>query len=342
VDGLKVDSQAVLEAVAQGQGGRIRVARAYRQALEASASKYFGERLVNCMSNGQETWYGSARSTLLRSSIDFFPAMPETHGAHLYTNAQVGLWFGEFMQPDWDMFQSGHEWGTFHAAGRAISGGPVYVSDKPGHHDFALLAKLVCSDGSVLRCDGPGRPTLDNLCVDPTRDDVLLKIWNRCGETAAVVGVFNARYCPQRSEPLVLEGSVSPADVPALTSSTYACYAHNAKRLTVLAADGRVGVALAERDFELFTLVPIERGFAPIGLADKFNSAGALRGPSWCDDGSYRLELRDGGDFLAWSAAAPTSVEVDCVAASFTYSRETNALRVPIALGGHRNVRIRF
>ncbi len=172
VDGVKVDSQAVFEAIAQGQGGRVRLTRVYREALERSVRNHFGGRLINCMSNGQETFYGSYSSTLLRSSIDFFPRFPGSHGLHIYTNAQVGLWFGEFMQPDWDMFQSGHEWGAYHAAGRAISGGPVYVSDAPGRHDFDLLRKLVCSDGTVLRCDGPAVPTLDSLCIDPTVDDL--------------------------------------------------------------------------------------------------------------------------------------------------------------------------
>jgi raffinose synthase len=87
VDGVKVDSQAVLEGVAQRQGGRVALTLAYREALEASVEKHFGGRLINCMSNAQETFYASRRSTLLRTSIDFFPSMPETHGSHLFTNA---------------------------------------------------------------------------------------------------------------------------------------------------------------------------------------------------------------------------------------------------------------
>ena len=27
------------------------------------------------------------------------------------TNAMVGMWFGQFVHPDWDMFQSGHAMG---------------------------------------------------------------------------------------------------------------------------------------------------------------------------------------------------------------------------------------
>ena len=51
-----------------------------------------------------------------------------------------------------------------------LLGGPVYVSDRPGVHDFTVLARLVLPDGSVLRCRGHARPTRDSLFADPLRD----------------------------------------------------------------------------------------------------------------------------------------------------------------------------
>lgn len=47
----------------------------------------------------------------------------------------------------------------------------MYVSDKPGYHDFELLKRLVLSDGTLLRCTQVGRPTLDTLFQDVTRDE---------------------------------------------------------------------------------------------------------------------------------------------------------------------------
>ncbi len=88
--------------------------------------------------------------------------------------------------------------GAFHAAGRAVSGGPVYVSDTPEAHDFELLRKLVLSDGSVLRADHPGRPTRDCLFADVTRDPVLLKVFNS-NRDCAVIGVFNCNYHRSRA-----------------------------------------------------------------------------------------------------------------------------------------------
>jgi raffinose synthase len=336
VDGVKVDSQAVLEALAQGQGGRVAVTRAYRAALEGSTAEHFGGRLINCMSNAQETWYGSRTSTLLRSSIDFFPGMEETHGLHLYTNAQVGLWFGEFMHPDWDMFQSGHAWGAFHAAGRAISGGPVYVSDKPGTHDFEVLRKLVCTDGTVLRCDAPGLPTLDTLCIDPTREDALLKIWNRNGP-AAVVGAFNARTGDHAAAAPAIRGAMGPADVPGFAAGEYACYAHRAGTLDVLSGGQRRPVALGYREFEILTIAPIERGaFAPIGLADKWNSAGAVRSTNWLDERRCTIGLKDGGEFVAWSRDAPSRVEIDGQPAAHRHDASSGLLHVTVPPGVDR------
>jgi raffinose synthase len=337
VDGVKVDNQAVLEGVAQRQGGRVPLTRAYRAALEGSVERHFSGRLINCMSNAQETWYGSPRSTLLRSSIDFFPRMPETHGMHLYTNAQVGLWFGNFMHPDWDMFQSGHEWGAYHAAGRAISGGPVYVSDRPGEHDFALLKKLVCSDGRVLRCDRPGLSTLDTLFADTTREDVPLKIWNRNGERA-VVGAFNARYTTPSST--VVRGSVGPGDVPGFLGERFACLMHNAGTITTMDRDESKPVILDQGAFELFTFAPIEAGFAALGLADKLNSGGAVREVVRHSATAIDVLLRDGGRFAAWSEIRPASVKASGEPVAFSYDEKTGALMVDIPTGAATTVSV--
>lgn len=89
------------------------------------------------------------------------------------------LWQGQFIRLDWDMFQSDHLCAEFHAASRAICGGPVYVSDKVGRHDVELLRKLVLPDGTILRCQHYALPTRDCLFENPLFDGkTLLKLWN--------------------------------------------------------------------------------------------------------------------------------------------------------------------
>jgi raffinose synthase len=337
VDGIKVDNQAANEGLGHGLGGRVAVMHAYREALEGSAQVHFEGRLINCMSNSNEMIYSARASTLMRTSIDFWPNRPETHGMHLYTNAQTAVWFGEFVHPDWDMFQSGHPTGGFHAAGRAVSGGAVYVSDKPEEHDFAVLRKLVLSDGSVLRARGLGRPTRDCLYHDPTREKVLLKIFN-VNLDAGVVGVFNARHDARQPEEPV-EGTVSPSDVEGLAGSEFAVYAHHRGTLERAHREARLPVRLSSLGAEVFTFVPIDDGVAPIGLADKFNSAGAVTAKGW-DGRAYQVALRDGGRFAAFVERRPSAVVVDGEAHVFSYERPM--LSVEIAPGKPRVVRVRF
>jgi raffinose synthase len=319
VAGVKVDNQSALLYLSDRFGGRVAMFRAYREGLEQSAARHFNSTLINCMACTTEVWYHARTSNLNRSSTDFWPTRPETHGLHLATNAAVGMWFSEFMHPDWDMFQSGHPMGAFHAAGRAVSGAPIYVSDKPGAHNPELLRKLVCRDGAVLRCLDPGRPTPDCLFYDGSKEPVLLKIFNRNAH-GWVVGVFNARYHAEEKDRTVLSGAVSPADVPGLEGREFVLYAHRAGKAVRVDRAGSLALSLPELDWEIVTLAPLQDGVAVIGLADKLNSGGAIQD---LRHASHRVlfRVRDGGELVLYADCAPARVTLDGVSVSMTYDR---------------------
>ena len=340
VDGVKVDTQAVLEGVSAGLGGRVHLMKRYRQALEGSAAVHFRGNLINCMSNANEMHYMALSTTLTRTSTDFWPLKPATHGLHLFTNAQVSVWFSEFVHPDWDMFQSGHPVGAFHAAARAVSGGPVYVSDKPGEHDFELLRKLVLPDGSVVRTRTPARPTRDCLFRDPLREDVWLKLFSH-NAVGAVVGAFHCRYDEEGAPPI--HGAVSPSDAEteflpgnSVSHTLFAVYAHYAGELRVLARDERWEMTLPTLSAELFTIVPIDHGVAPIGLPALFNSGGAVLAQGWDGEGRNITRLRGLGEYLIYCERRPGRVLVDGRDAAYDYDPSSGALRVDVGeLGEH-------
>jgi raffinose synthase len=232
------------------------------------------------------------------------------------------------------MFQSAHPMGAYHAAARAVSGSPVYVSDEPGRHDFGVLKKLVLSDGSVLRAREVGRPTRDCLFHDPTKEDILLKIFNTNLE-AGVVGVFHARY---DGEGRPIGGTVSPSDVHGLAGADFAVYAHHARTLVRAKAEQRLPVRLDELTAEVFTIVPIDGGVAPVGLADKLNSAGAITQKGW-RGATYVASLRDGGTFLAFCERKPAAVLSDGVEQAFSYD-PSGRLRVELKKEGVQEVHI--
>jgi raffinose synthase len=312
VDGVKVDNQASVEALCQGQGGRVAAMLATRAALEASVERHFDGTLINCMSCSTEMLYAAKTSSLTRTSTDFWPKRPETHGVHVHTNALMGLWFGELIHPDWDMFQSTHAAGAFHAAARAVSGSAVYVSDEPGQHDLALLRELTCSNGRVLRAEGVAVPTLDCLFSDPTSELSLFKIWNRNLHNA-VVGIFNA----QGEGGPTLRGGVSPSDVPQLQGE-FALYLKRRDALLRVAASDVTWLELLPLSAEVATFAAIEQGLAVLGLCDKLNGGAAVRGITRHGD-ACDIQLCDGGRLLLFCEHEPAALMSDGEAVSFTW-----------------------
>ena len=340
VNGVKVDNQSMLEGVSYSFGGRVAMMRAYHEALEGSVQTQFNGTLINCMSCSSEVFYSALNSNLIRTSTDFWPDKPESHGLHLYINATVSLWFGEFLHPDWDMFQSGHKMGAYHAAGRAVSGSPVYVSDKPDAHDFTVLRKLMLADGTTLRAQHIGRPTRDSIFSDPTKEATLLKIFN-LNLDAGVLGVFNARYESAEKTTEPISDMISPADIEGLEGEHFAVLAHESQTLIVLAKNETLSITLSELTFELFTLVPIRDGVAPLGLTDKYNSAGAITQKGLIVPNIYELSLRSGGEFAAYVENRPQSLEVDGQATSeFTYDEATHLLRMSLPHTAPLTIRI--
>lgn len=335
VDGVKVDNQAVLEGVCSGIGDRVGTTQAYREALEDSAALHFDNRLINCMSHATETWYQSRTSSLIRTSTDFWPNRPESHGLHLYTNAQVCCWFGEFMHGDWDMFQSGHPMGAYHAAGRSVSGSPVYCSDKPGLHDAEVLRRLVCSDGTVLRFADPGRPGRSCLMHDPTTEDVPLTIINRC-EHGAAIGVFHARHEADPAQRTTQRIRLGTGEMPGLPPASHLLWRHVAGTAEVVDATPTAEVSVEHGGFEVCTLVPLHGNRALIGPRDRYVPVLAIRSMAWTA-GSVEALIRDGGRILLWGER-PGSVHVDGVAVPVTWDPATRITMIPMQSGGDRRL----
>ncbi|CAI5472075.1 unnamed protein product [Closterium sp. Yama58-4] len=283
VDGVKVDVQSMLELVGGGHGGRVEIARAYHTALEASVAKNFKENgVIACMSHNTDGIYMTQRTAVVRASDDFWPNDPASHTIHLLAVAYNSMFLGEFMQPDWDMFHSLHPAAEFHAAARAVGGCPVYVSDKPGQHNFEVLRKLVLHDGSILRARLPGRPTRDCLFVDTARDGrSLLKVWN-INSCNGVLGAFNcqgAAWCKDSrkykfhdSETKELAGTICAADIEGLEElagadweGDVAIYSHNSGELVDLPRGASLVTMLKRLEFEIFPYLP-SRGLGMLSV----------------------------------------------------------------------------
>ncbi|EOY11890.1 hypothetical protein QUC31_001545 [Theobroma cacao] len=358
IDGVKVDAQSIVETLGAGHGGRVKLTRKFYQALEASISSNFHDNgIIACMSHNTDSLYSAKSAAVMRASDDFFPRDPASHTIHIASVAYNTIFNGEFMQPDWDMFHSLHPMAEYHGAARAVGGCAIYVSDKPGQHDFNLLKKLVLPDGSVLRAKLPGRPTRDCLFSDPVRDGKsLLKIWN-LNDFTGVIGVFNcqgAGWCGVRKkmvsldeQPGIITGFVRARDVnylPQVAENGWTgdsiLYSHRGGEVRYLPKNASMSVTLRPREYEVFTVVPVKAlsngaKFAPIGLMKMVNSGGAIKELiyEYEKTTTISLKVRGCGLFGAFSSTQPQRIMVDSQEVEFEY--EGGCGLVTIALRVH-------
>ncbi|XP_074320479.1 putative galactinol--sucrose galactosyltransferase 2 [Silene latifolia] len=362
VDGVKVDVQNIIETLGAGHGGRVSLTRAYHQALEASVSRNFPDNgCISCMCHNTDGIYSTKQTAVVRASDDFYPRDPASHTIHISSVAYNSFFLGEFMQPDWDMFHSSHPAADYHGAARAVGGCPIYVSDKPGNHNFDLLRKLVLPDGSVLRARLPGKPTRDCLFSDPARDGTsLLKIWN-LNKCSGVVGVFNcqgAGWCRivkktliHDTSPGTLTGSVQATDVDSIAdvagpdwNKEVIVYMYRSGELVRLPKGASLPVTLKVLEYELFHFCPLKEitssiSFAAIGLLEMFNSGGAVEE---CEvmratgdsniAATIQLQVRGCGVFGAYSSQRPFKCTVGGADTEFKYDTETGLLTLNLPL----------
>ncbi|KAG8367438.1 hypothetical protein BUALT_Bualt16G0072200 [Buddleja alternifolia] len=337
IDGVKVDVQCILETLGAGLGGRVEVTRQYQQALDASVARNFPDNgCIACMSHNLESLYCSKQTGIVRASDDFYPRDPTSHTIHIAAVAYNTVFLGEIMLPDWDMFHSLHPAADYHGSARAISGGPVYVSDAPGKHNFDLLRKLVLPDGSILRARLPGRPTKDCLFSDPARDGVsLLKIWNM-NKYTGVLGVYNCQgaawnsaerkntFHQTKSE--AITGHVKGRDVylisdVALDSNwggLVALYSYRNGDVIILPYNVAMPVSLKVLEHEIFTVTPIKVlangfSFAPFGLINMFNSGGAIDGLKYDVKGGAKLSEVENGYEVEGNGARIENLSLEAV-----------------------------
>jgi raffinose synthase len=251
--------------------------------------KHFGGEMINCMSNGNDMVYHCHDSNLMRSSGDFYPNRASSHSAHIFHNAVNSIWLSRFVWCDWDMFQTSHLYGPYHAAARAVSGSPVYVSDRVDAHDFDLIRSLTDREGKVMLALDVAMPTEDCLFADPSQEKSLYKIFNR-NRFGSVIGVFAFGGEKQTVR-------VSPADVPGNGKGTYAAYSHRTGETALLTREEAMEVSLEGMQWDIITFAKVEAGFAILGLTEKLNCGGAVKALEPAGD-KMRVQLADRGTLL--------------------------------------------
>jgi len=304
VDFVKVDNQGTLPLMTRDKLAVINVTGQAHKNLEAAAEKYFDSNVMNCMNENVETIYQWEKTNLGRSSVDYNPLTYTNPRSNCVLNVFNSLWYTQVSWPDYDMWMTHDKHVEYYAVEHAVSGGPVYSSDKPGREKFEYLWPMIFSDGKVIRADEPAMPLKKYLLVNPYFDQKPLAAFAHTGE-AGMLAAWNVDkyFRPIKDE-------LSPGDVEGIKGERFAVYEQFSKKLLVLNKNEKFPVQLKGWDVKLYSVVPVKDGFAPIGLLNKYISPAAVKGISQ-GQGKAMVKLAEPGTFGAYCERKPATVKAN-------------------------------
>lgn len=262
--------------------------------IGASVGLNFSGNAIHCMGMApQEMWHRKSQA-LIRSSDDYVPTDEDGFGEHLRQNVYGAMLYAPLYWGDWDMFWTREKNSERHAMLRALSGGPVYISDKVGQTDPSILWPLITADGKLIRGDQVGRPTLD--CLLKANEEGPVKVFTTWQDTY-LVGVFANEAA---------KTAVKLAHLPDTATTPYILYEHQGESV-VLMPDGAYELDLEKEMARMILLVPKRQGVTALGLVDKYLSSALVASiemlPNRCV-----ITLEQGGLFAFHSDDTPQNV----------------------------------
>lgn len=218
---------------------------------------------------------------------------------------------GVFHVCDWDMWWTDDTQAVKNSVLRAISGGPIYVSDTLSRSRREILMPLCLGNGRILRCDKPAVPLLNCVYQNPENCKAPFMLQNTAGG-CAYVAAFNLD-----SENGTVCGDFSPQDIDGLCGDSFVMYEYFTGAIKAVKRNERVNVTLADRDeFRLYAFMP-ENEVTFLGLHGKMIAAKTMS-----DITKSSAELAEGGKLMFVSQNEVTAVYSNGKPAKFDKSGE--------------------
>jgi hypothetical protein len=266
--------------------------------------------MMNCNWHNAACLFNSGTSVVGRCSEDYKSNDLARAKAHLYHAFSAMPWLGQTAWGDHDMFHSSDKAAAREMAiSKAISGGPIYLSDEPQHFVKELIAPLCYGDGRLLRPAAPGAPVEEDIFYAPDSGKlmrVIAPLKNNCaaivvfhleGGNAKLSTQIEPKHYQQAAEmmqPFRGEWPVPQEDL--------LIYEWDRKIATKL--NGRYEISMSGFGVTLLQISPIQHGWSIIGRADKYLAAEAVSNIEY-ERESLRLRVEEGGTLVVWSDMGP-------------------------------------
>lgn len=291
-DFLKVDNQAFTLPLYMGSNESIRQATDCNRSLEAETHQQ-NMGLMNCMAQNVVNTDYTLYSNSTRVSIDYKKYDENMAKSHLFQSYTNTLLLGQTVWPDHDMFHSSDTiCGALMARSKAISGGPVYLSDSPEDFIKANIFPLIDEQGKLFRPEAPAAPMPESILTNPLWSGKAYRVAAPVGNDVMALICYNLNISPHyqcvktiiRKEDYTLRNSFEQASPNHKERVLlYNWESQDAKELSDSSTFELTG--FTDR---LFHLCPIRKGWAVIGIQEKYLSPATVQIRSLTDN---RLEL---------------------------------------------------
>lgn len=294
IEFVKVDGQSAAAIYYENTVPTGRGARGMNQALESGAVR-MDNAIINCMGMAMENVLARPSSAVCRNSDDFVPDKQGGFAEHLLQNAYNALYHDVLYCCDWDMFWTNHPDCVKHSLLRAISGGPIYISDRVCETIQEVVKPLTYLDGKLLMLNRSAKPTEDCVFANPLEEGVLklhnAGAWGE-GSIAGGIAVYNLTNAEQAF-------IFAPSEIPELEDAPcYWVYDSFKKTACSLRRGEAYHGTLATEGYGWFVILPEHSRISCLGLTEKYVGFTAVEWVQECE-GQTTVVLKEQGT-TAW------------------------------------------
>lgn len=238
--------------------------------------------LMNCSAQNIIDLLNATHSATMRTSPDYQKNNLPTSKSQILQSVFNVIWLGQTLWPDHDMFHSSDsQVAETMAVTKAMSGGPIYLSDAPETFNKEIIMPLCYNGGLLIRPEAPGVPLPESVFSDVLYEQQnVYKVISPLKNKACAIAAYNLSVDNEQ----VLKGHISAGDYSnasvmlqpypgkwSVPSDGLVVFDWNKKEGQKISKNG-IDFEIKGFGHKLFFMCPINNGWAVIGRTDKYLS----------------------------------------------------------------------